>query len=118
MVIKIILSCFFLMGSLTMAWATPPKNIYLSYDVLAGVLYIEAEHVSDRIDRHYLHRMEISVNGGEPQVLYYHRQVEPQGFKAEIPLAAKPTDVISVALYCIQGGSNKVELIVPEEIAK
>ena len=100
------------------ARATPPKSVNLSYDVLGGMLYVEAEHVTDNVDKHYLHTMKIFVNDKEVQTLYFHRQNQPTGFKEDVPLVAQPTDMIRVELFCIQGGSNKAEITIPEEAAK
>ena len=98
------------------AFATPPSQIELSYDALKGNLHIEAEHPSDRLDRHYLRRMVIYKNDVQDQELFYPRQTYAAKFVADTALKADPGDRIAVELFCSQGGVGRQEITVPPAV--
>ncbi len=106
---------FILALTVSPVWATPPREIKLSYDKEGQILHVEAQHPSDRLERHYLRRLVVTQNGKEVQVLNYPRQVLAWGFSNDVVLAAQENDVIKVELFCSQGGNGSGEIILPPE---
>ncbi len=101
-----------LMAGASFAWATPPTTLDLTYDPASGVLHVEAKHVSEHLDKHYLHRLVIYRNGAQEQEIVYTRQKYPSKFMEDIPLIAKPGETIAVEVFCSQGGSKRAELTI------
>ncbi len=98
--------------SFSLAWATPPTTLDLTYDPTAGVLHVEAKHVSDHLDKHYLRRLVIYRNGVKEQEMAYTRQKYPSKFVEDLPFVAKPGETIAVEVFCSQGGSKRAELTI------
>lgn len=98
--------------SFSSAWATPPTTLDLTYDPTAGVLQVEAKHISDHLDKHYLRRLVIDRNGAKDKEIAYTRQKYPSKFIEDIPFIAKPGETIAVEVFCSQGGSKRAELII------
>lgn len=113
---KTMLLFFLVLPSL--ALAIPPASIDISYDALKGTIHVEAPHVSERLERHYLRRMTVFVNGQEAATVYYHRQQKPSGFEADVDLEVNPNDVVGVDLYCSQGGFKHAEYTIVDETKK
>ena len=97
---------------LSSAWATPPTTLDLTYDPATGVLHVEAKHISDHLDKHYLRRLVIDRNGAKEKEIAYTRQKYPSKFVEDIPFIAKPGETIAVEVFCSQGGKKKVELTI------
>jgi hypothetical protein len=95
------------------AWATPPTDVKLSYDVEKHMLHIEAQHPSHKLDKHFLRRVRVMVNDAEAKEFRYTRQDEPSRFVKDIEIEAKPKDKIIVEIICSEGGSKTVEFVVP-----
>ena len=96
------------------AFATPAKDIALQYDAKKEQLHVEAIHVSNSLQNHYIHRMSVTKNADEPVVTYFSRQSEPSKFIADTALEAQPGDSIRVELLCIKGGVSEATLVVPK----
>ncbi|MBI3314364.1 MAG: hypothetical protein HYZ86_00265 [Candidatus Omnitrophica bacterium] len=108
-----------LMAGTSFVWATPPTEMEISYDPAPpsagqarGVLHVEAKHISDHLDKHYLRRLVIYRNGVKEQEIAYTRQKYPSKFIEDIPLIVKPGETISVEVFCSQGGSKRAELTI------
>ncbi len=113
--IKKILLCVCLMvmpAGVSLVLANPPSAIELAYDTTAQQLHVKAFHPSDRVDRYYLHRMLVSIDGVLQQEIFFTRQPYPWGMETDVALAAKPGQTISVELFCTQGGSKKEDLLI------
>ncbi len=95
-------------------FATPPSAVSLNYDVESKNLHLTAAHPSGRLDRHYLRRLVVYVNGEEADSKYYPRQTLAWGLEDDIPFEGEPGDKISVEIFCSQGGIGKAETLVPE----
>ena len=108
-----VLLIIFLLCSAKSAWATPAANIKLAYDFKKGELLLEADHVSNSLQNHYIHTMTIYENNEAPQLIYFTRQAKPSKFTADVPLAVQPGDAIRVVLQCIKGGTSEETLVVP-----
>ena len=118
MVKSIIYFCLMAMVMLIgrpLSWATPPRDIKLSYDKEAQVLHIEAEHPSDRLERHYLRRLVIEQNGKEVKTVTFPRQVLARGLRTDVELPAKGDDFMHVELFCSQGGSGGADITLPSD---
>ena len=106
-------SIFFILCSGEL-WATPPTDIQMTYDFEKETLSVEAAHVSNSQQNHYIHTMTIYKNDEAPNVIYFTRQMKPSVFSAEVPLKAKPGDVIRVAFQCIKGGFAEATLVIAD----
>ena len=97
--------------------ATPPTHIQLSYDIEAQKLYIEANHPSDKLDKHYIHKVVVVKNSQEAQEFYFTRQGEPAKFVTNLDYKADAGDHLDVQLFCIQGGKaqSSLDISKPEE---
>ncbi len=93
--------------------AAPPTAVDLSLDMKKNLIHVHAEHTSERLDKHYLRKMTVSVNGVEQNTVYYHRQASPVGLDADIPMKFKPNDRIHVELFCSKGGSASGDITIP-----
>lgn len=99
------------------SWATPPTHIQLSYDLDAQKLHIEVNHPSDRLDKHYIHKVVVVKNSQAAQEFYFTRQGEPAKFIANLDYKADAGDHLDVQFFCIQGGTAQSSLDIqkPEE---
>lgn len=100
----------------SLLWATPAKNMQLQYDIATKELTIQADHVSDRLEKHYIRKLVIKLNGEEVETKYFPRQQSPAGFSYRAALDAKMKDMISVELFCSQGGQANGEYVIPEKV--
>ena len=119
MVIKIVVATMVFLSCLPKAWATPPISVTITYDLNRQVLHIDAPHPSDKLDKHYLRKVQIYLNGKEAATVFYPRQKLPSGLAEDISFAAEAGDNISVELTCSQGGIGKASLDIskpPEEL--
>src|SRR6185503_9815321 len=111
----LILTAFTVILLVNMAFATPPTNIALSYDLANGVLHITADHPTQKITKHFIRKVTVSTNNGTPAVYYFPKQKDASQFAEDISLVAKPEDVIHVDLLCSEGGSGQAETTVASE---
>ena len=88
------------MAGASFVWATPPTTLDLTYDPATGVLHVEAKHISDHLDKHYLRRLVIDRNGAKEKEIAYTRQKYPSKFVEDIPFIAKPGETIAVEVFC------------------
>lgn len=110
---SLFLSVFFLLVSPAMAH--PPSELALSYDSQAKILSVKMVHVTTDA-RHFIRKITVSINGGEPVNFYYPKQTTAQGMAEEIPLNANPGDSIAVKAICSKGGQAEGLVTVPVEI--
>ncbi len=96
------------------AWATKPLSINLKYDTTAHVLSVTAEHTSNKLNKHFIRSMVISIDGVAMSPVYFNRQQTPSAFNATVALDVKPQQTIKVELACSLGGSIEGEYTVPE----
>ena len=94
------------------AWATPPSRMDLTYDAKLGILHVEAHHPSDNLSTHYLRRLVVYQNGAQVKEMFYFKQNAPVKFTEDIPITAKEGDILAVEVFCIKGGSKRVEMTV------
>ena len=97
----------------TLARATPPTDIKLEYDTVTKALKITAAHISQSLNKHYIHRAVVTVNGKEPQTFYFTRQTKPDMFEESITLDLQSGDHVHVELTCIKGGVGEANLDAP-----
>jgi hypothetical protein len=110
MIKKILLLVSCLLVIAPHVWATPPSALDLVYDAKKGVLVVNLNHTSNNIRKHYIRKLVVQKNSETPKEYFYTRQPAPALFNYEIPLKAKPQDVIKVTAYCIQGGIKTTDL--------
>lgn len=96
------------------AWATKPDSIDLAYDPASKVLSVTADHTSNKLNKHFIRNMKISVDGVALAPVYFTRQQTPSAFNATVSVDANPKQTIKVELSCSLGGSIEGEYIVPE----
>ena len=97
---------------LPLAYATPPTQIDLTYDLDKGNLHIEAKHPTDNLNKHYLRRLVVYKNDIQEQEFSYIRQTLPSKLVEDVAITAKIGDVLAVELFCKDGGSKKELLTV------
>jgi hypothetical protein len=97
--------------------ATPPNEVKLSYDSALKVLHVNAEHPSDRLERHYLRTIVITQNGQQVKVMTLPRQTLARGLSVDIDLPAQGDDLINVELFCSQGGHGTGEIKLPPDVS-
>ncbi len=100
------------MAGASFVWATPPTEMKISYDPAKGMLHVEAKHISDHLDKHYLRQLVIYRNGTKEQEIAYARQKYPSKFIEDIPFIAKPGETIAVEVFCSEGGTKRAELTI------
>ena len=98
------------------AHATPPTQIDLTYDLDKGNLHVEAKHPTDNLNKHYLRRLVVYKNNDQEQEFSYIRQTSPSKLVQDVPIIAKPGDVLAVEAFCKEGGSKREELIVSDPV--
>ena len=101
-----------LMAGASFVWAAPPTEMEISYDPAQGTLHVEAKHISDHLNKHYLRRLVIYRNGAKEQEIAYTRQKYPSKFIEDIPFIAKPGETIAVEVFSSEGGTKRVELTI------
>ena len=96
--------------------AHPPRNITLNYNDSDKILVIDIKHLSRDHARHYIKKIEVSLNGNDPQIIFNRQQVRPNNFTKEIPYQATSSDIIAVKAYCSKGGKFEESLTVTDEM--
>ena len=107
---------FFGIGVLS-AYAHPPINIVITYDLQSRVLRAAIKHNVNDPKRHYIKKVDVCINGKE--VLTHKLSRQDNGtiqIVAYIIPDAKPGDELSVEAYCsIQGKlEKKIAVVRPE----
>ncbi len=97
---------------ISLACATPPSDISISYDPIKNILHISAHHPTDRMSRHYLRTVVISKNGTAADTKIFSRQSSPSGIEEDIAFEAIKGDKIGVVVSCSQGGSAEASTTV------
>ena len=97
----------------SLAYATPPSQMDLTYDPDKGILHVEAHHPVDNMSTHYLRRLVLYQNGAQVKEMFYFKQNAPVKFTEDIPVPAKEGDVLAVEVSCLKGGSKRAEMTVP-----
>ena len=80
----------FVLFFLTWAWATPPSSINLSYDADKKNLHIEIAHPSHDPHKHHIRKVEVTLNDGKPQELYFASQTSPGFLMTDVIEKDKP----------------------------
>ena len=95
--------------------AHAPAKIEFEYNAEAEqpVLIIKIDHVSRNRRAHYIRKMTLSINDGDPQVFRFATQISPKGLIREIPLKLEPGDVVRVDAVCSQAGVASQEFQSP-----
>ena len=93
--------------------AHAPSNLVLSYDPAVGELQATFTHLVDNPAVHYVHRVEVEVEGG-PDLLQqeYTSQPTPDTFTYTYPIQVPPGTLLRVKGECSIGGEIRRELMV------
>lgn len=97
--------------NLSVLWASPVTKLRIFYK--EGHLFLESEHPSSRLDRHYIKKVKVIRNVKDAREFYFTRQQKLSGFDAVLAVEVLPGDVLDVELYCSQGGISKERLEFP-----
>jgi desulfoferrodoxin (superoxide reductase-like protein) len=90
--------------------ANPPKSLDIKYDEAAQKLIVSIDHKSLFVTKHYINRVEVSVNGKTIISKEYKNQPENNPFEYTYTVAAAKGDVINVKASCNIFGSKKAEI--------
>jgi len=94
----------------TVANATPPANVELSYNTEKQVLEVKITHASSNLDKHYIKKVVIKKNGEAVGGGDYTSQPEKELFIYTYTLVVAPGDLLEVKATCSVFGSKKAEL--------
>ena len=101
--------CFFV----SIAAATPPTAITLTYIKEKSILHVEIEHVTHNPRNHYIRRLEVYQNNNEPIVFNYPTQRDRSTVIEDVALSAQTGDTIRVVAICSKAGRKEETLVVP-----
>ena len=96
------------------AFATPPGDLNLSFDVDKGQITVQGPHPTQEMTEHFIRRVVVVKNDEPARTFYYPRQTSASEFKYTIELSIVPGDNIHVEVHCNQGGSKAGDLVIPE----
>jgi len=93
--------------------AHPPKKVNLKYDKETKILSICLPHAVKDINKHYIDKITISVNGEEFKVLEYKAQTSEASHKVEIKLPdLKKGDKVKVEAKCNKMGKKSSTIVI------
>lgn len=95
----------------TTAFAHPPSDIKIQFDPVTKTLTATIKHRVSNPNSHYVHKVDIGLNGKEIQMLPFKKQetVTAQTISFVIP-EAKKGDTLSVEGYCNLSGKLEKEI--------
>ena len=105
---KLAFTLLFVLCLSSAAYATPPRDLKLSYS--NGALTVAMKHNTINMRKHYIRNIEVSVNGGEIQAFRYTFQKYPSEMEVLLPITLKPGDHVVVKAECKEGGSAQAEM--------
>ncbi len=108
--VSVILVCFFVL-SVSLAYAHPPSNITITFDMATKMLKAVITHQVSNPSSHYIYKVDVGLNGKEiiSQQLSSQDDNKGQTVSYFIP-DAKPGDTISVEGYCNISGKLEDEI--------
>ncbi len=110
---KFFLAVVFLLMIVSLASATPPRDLQLQYDPVAQILQISMKHPTVELREHYIRTINVAVNQQEPKVYRFGFQRSSSEVITTVSLELKAGDTVSVKAICSQGGSAEAELLIP-----
>jgi hypothetical protein len=91
-------------------YAHSPEKVVLSYDQNSQLLTVETAHSVSNPDRHFVNRIEVSLNGKVIIDKEPARQNE-SGLTEVYPLAnVKSGDIIKATAFCSKGGDQSGQI--------
>jgi hypothetical protein len=96
------------------AEGSPATQLKITY--LNHAIEIEANHPSQRLDRHYIKKVVVTRNLKEKQYFYFPRQSSSNKFIANLAYKAAPGDYLELEFFCSQGGVALGKLNIPQDI--
>ncbi len=91
-----------------------PETVAPLYDSDTNILTLYITHPVADPETHYIHRVEILLNGSIFETHNYISQPTKDGFIYEYPIVANNGTVIRVVAFCSISGSNSGEITVGE----
>lgn len=115
---KCFLAVIFLWGTISVAYATPPRDLQLEYDPVKQELNISMKHPSNELREHYIRTITVTVNNEQPKVYRFAFQRLAAEVKTTVPIALKSADLVHVKASCSQGGSAQADLVIASDETK
>ena len=101
----------------TQAYANPPDDMVLEYNVSASELDVTITHPTFDPNTHYIYKVDIDINGELYLSELYTSQPTSDPFTYTYTVVANAGDEISVTAFCSLFGDLTKSLIVPNENA-
>jgi DNA/RNA endonuclease YhcR with UshA esterase domain len=109
---------FFLFFFPALAFAHPPSEITLTYDLATAVLHVKMAHVTNDTNNHYIRKISVFRNDEkEPVNFHYSKQTSAQGMEVDLAFDIKPGDVLKIEAFCSKGGIGRATITIPQEKA-
>lgn len=96
------------------AHATPPKDVSLAYDAQKQTLTVTITHPSFFPSKHYIKRVDISLNGKPVMSVPYTSQPAGDTYAYTYPVPASPGSELSANATCNIFGSKEAVIQVPK----
>ncbi len=93
--------------------ATPARNVEIAYDTQKHIIHVSADHPTDKLDKHFIRRVTVEVNGKAGGEWSFARQTSAGHFNADLPFESKGGEHLKIKLYCSQGGTAEEVTILP-----
>lgn len=106
------LAVFLSLGLIFPVWARPPSEILLEYFAERQTLHIKIHHTTNNLREHHIRKLLVYKNDEEPRVYYFVTQTNPNWLIQDVPLKAKPGDVIRVKAICREAGYGEETLVI------
>jgi desulfoferrodoxin (superoxide reductase-like protein) len=107
----VVFSLLFLFSLAASALANEPQDIQLEWDAGNHTLAVSVAHRTHDAKRHYIRRIDVTVNGKRVESRSFEKQPDNKGLFARIPLNHLPKDaIVTVKAYCNLGGAGKESL--------
>lgn len=108
---KAVLVLVVLFALVSVVWAHPPQDIKITFDPSTKMLTAVIEHNVSDPAKHYIRKVDVSLNGREILTQQISRQDNPatQEVSYLIP-DAKAADTLSVEAYCSISGKLEKEI--------
>ena len=96
------------------AFAHPPSELNLEYDLQNGSLHVSMTHVvTGSMREHHIREIILYKNDKEYSKHFFAKQTSGSQHAADLPLVAKTGDEIRVKAICSQAGYGEAVLTIP-----
>jgi hypothetical protein len=106
-------ACFVFVFAASTVYAHPPSDIQITFDPAKKMLSALIVHNTSNVERHYINKVDVGLNGKEILVQNISRQDNEAGQTVSYLISdAKDGDVLSVEGYCSISGKLQKEITV------